>query len=76
LQYGTFTLVDADNPDVFAYTRTLNNKTFLILLNFKNKTASVKTGLDLSKGKTVLNNYGSANVSETLQPYEASVIEL
>ena len=76
LQYGTFTLVDADNPDVFAYTRTLNNKTFLILLNFKNKTATVKTGLDLSKGKTVLNNYGSANVSETLQPYEASVIEL
>lgn len=76
LQYGTFTLVDADNPDVFAYTRTLNNKTFLILLNFKNKTASVKTGLDLSKGKPVLNNYGSANVSETLQPYEASVIEL
>lgn len=76
LQYGTFTLVDADNPDVFAYTRTLNNKTFLILLNFKNKTATVKTGLDLGKGKTVLNNYGSANVSETLQPYEASVIEL
>ncbi|TWI83146.1 oligo-1,6-glucosidase [Lacibacter cauensis] len=76
LQYGTFTLVDADNPDVFAYTRTLNNKIFLILLNFKNKTATVKTGLDLSKGKTVLNNYGSANVSETLQPYEASVIEL
>lgn len=75
LQYGAFTLVDADNPDVFAYTRTLNNKTFLILLNFKNKTATVKTGMDFSKGKTVLSNYGSANGSETLQPYEASVIE-
>ncbi|RXK61018.1 alpha-glucosidase [Lacibacter luteus] len=75
LQYGAFTLVDADNPDVFAYTRTLNNKTFLILLNFKNKTATLKTGMDLSKGKTLLNNYGSTNASETLQPYEASVIE-
>ena len=31
--------------------------------------------LSSCKGKTVLNNYGSANGSETLQPYEASVIE-
>jgi oligo-1,6-glucosidase len=76
LVYGKYTLLDKDNPDVYAYTRELNGKKLLILLNFKNKTATANTGIDLSKAKLVVNNYPSASQGEQLQPYEAAVYEL
>jgi oligo-1,6-glucosidase len=37
LTYGKYALLDKDNPNVYAYTRTLNGKKILVLLNFKNK---------------------------------------
>ena len=76
LIYGTFTLVDADNPDVFAFTRELKDKKFLVLLNFKNKEAGVTTGVDLSKATIAISNYNKASVNGTLQPYEAVIFEL
>ncbi len=76
LVYGKYSLLDKDNPDVYAYTRELNGKKFLILLNFKSKASTVNTGIDFSRAKVLLNNYGSVTASETLQPYEAVVIEL
>jgi oligo-1,6-glucosidase len=76
LIYGKFTLVDKDNPDVFAYTRELNGKRFLVLLNFKNKLSTLKTGLELNKAKVVINNYTSASTDGKLKPYEAIIFEL
>ena len=76
LVYGKYTLLDKDNPDVYAYTRELNGKKFLVLLNFKSKNSTVHTGSDFSKAKVLISNYNAASVSETLKPYEASVIEL
>ncbi len=37
LIYGKYTLLDKENPDVYAYSRELNGKKFLILLSFKRK---------------------------------------
>ena len=76
LIYGKYTLIDSDNPDVYAYTRELDGKRILVLLNFRDKAASVKTGLDLSKGKILLGNYPTASQGERLQPYEAVIYEL
>ena len=76
LVYGKYTLLDKDNPDVYAYTRELDDKKLLILLNFKSVTGSVKTGLDLSKAKPVMGNYASPSKDGTLQPYEAIIYEL
>jgi oligo-1,6-glucosidase len=76
LVYGRFTLLDKDNPDVFAYTRELNGKKFLVLLNFKNKIATANTGIDVSKAKILINNYPAASTSGTLKPYEAMIYEL
>jgi oligo-1,6-glucosidase len=75
LIYGKYTLLDKDNPDVYAYTRELEGKKMLVLLNFKDKAASAKTGLDLSKAKGVLGNYPAASQSSELRPYEAVVYE-
>ncbi len=76
LVYGKYTVLDKNNPDVFAYTREMDGKKFLVLLNFTSKEATAKTGVDISKGKVLVNNYGAATASETLKPYEASIVEL
>jgi len=76
LIYGKFTLYDKDNPDVFAFTRDLNGKKFLVLLNFKNKTATANTGLELKRANILINNYPDASTNGTLKPYEAVIYEL
>jgi len=76
LIYGKYTLIDPDNPDVYAYTRELDGRRILVLLNFRGKAASVKTSFDLSKAKVLLGNYPKASQGEQLRPYEARVYEL
>jgi oligo-1,6-glucosidase len=76
LVYGKYTLLDKDNPAVYAYTREYEGKKFLVLLNFTNKEAIVNTGVDISKGRMLINNYGTGIVNTTLRPYEAAIIEL
>ncbi|MGZ3763584.1 MAG: glycoside hydrolase family 13 protein [Mucilaginibacter sp.] len=82
LVYGKYTLLDKDNPDVYAYTREWNGKKILVLLNFtaKNAVANVKIGLP--KTRALLSNYkdkviyskGTSGVE--LRPYEALICEL
>ena len=76
LTYGKYTLLDKDNPNVYAYTRTLNGKKILVLLNFKNKVATTHTGLNISKAKLLLGNYAKASKGNSLKPYEAVIYEL
>ncbi len=77
LAYGDWALVDAKNPSVFAYTRSLNGKKLLVLLNFKSVDAKVDTtGLDLSKAKVLIGNYPTPSVNGVLRPQEAVILEL
>ena len=69
------TLIDKNNPDIYAYSRELNGKKVTVLLNFKDKAASV-SGIDLSKARVLLNNYATAAApGTTLRPYEAVLYE-
>ena len=76
LIYGKYTLLDRDNPDVYAFTRELNGRKILVLLNFKNKNSIVNTSIDLKHAKPLINNYTVASTSESLRPYEAVLYEL
>ncbi len=76
LVYGRYSLLDKDNAAVYAYTREFEGKKFLVLLNFTAKVATVKTNINVTKGKVLMNNYAATLASETLKPYEATVIEL
>jgi len=76
LIYGKYTLLDRDNPDVYAFTRELNGRKILVLLNFKNKNSIVNTGIDLKHAKPLINNYTVASTNESLRPYEAVLYEL
>ncbi len=75
LVYGKYSLIDKNNPAVYAYTREADERKFLVLLNFTAKEAPVVTGTDVRNKKILINNYEGA-VTETLKPYQAVILEL
>ena len=76
LIYGKYTLLDANNPNVYSYTREANGKKYLVMLNFSAKTVKANTGIDCSKAKLLIGNYTNSTKDENLKPYEAVVMEL
>jgi oligo-1,6-glucosidase len=76
LIYGKYTLLDRENPSVYAYTREWEGRKYLVLLNFKAQNAAANLNLDLSNAKIVINNYPEAKPATSLRPYEAMVLEL
>jgi oligo-1,6-glucosidase len=78
LIYGKYTLLDRENPNVFAYTREEKGKKLLVLLNFSDKNASFNIGISTAKSKIILDNYSKIKKikNNTLRPYEAVIIAL
>lgn len=77
LVYGKYTLLDKDNPAIYAYTRELKDKKLMVVLNFTNKSATANiAGTDLGKAKFLLGNYAIPSKGTTLQPYESLIYEL
>lgn len=80
LVYGKYSLIDKDNPNVYAYTREQAGKKILVVLNFKSTNASVNIGFDISNANLMSDNYTDlkklAGSSIMLRPYEALVIDL
>lgn len=76
LVYGKYVLLDEDNPQVYAYTRELNGRKILIMLNFSSTPATANTGIDTTNAGLLIDNYSSANNTKALRPYEAVVYEL
>ena len=76
LVYGKYTLLDAQNADTYAYTRELNGRKLLVMLNFRSTAKTSNTGIDLSNAKLLIDNYGQAAKDGSLKPYEAVVYEL
>ncbi|MCZ8197762.1 MAG: alpha-glucosidase [Flavobacterium sp.] len=76
LVYGTYTLLDKENPTVFAYQRELNGKKIVVLLNFSEKESMFTTDLNLKKAKVLLGNYKTPSCDGNLKPYESVILEI
>lgn len=78
LIYGTYRLLDPENPDVYAYTRTLGNETYLVVLNFHAHDATTNlAGVSLEGAVRVIGNYPSPAASPSRpRPFEAAVYRL
>ena len=74
LIYGKYTLLDEKNPKIYSYTRELNGKKMLIILNFSKDKATPNTGIDIKNAKVLINNYPT--IASELFPYQAVVYEL
>jgi oligo-1,6-glucosidase len=60
---------------VYAYTRELDGKKVLVLLNFQDHAASANTGMDVSKAKVLVGNYPAPARDGKLRGYEAVLYE-
>jgi oligo-1,6-glucosidase len=78
LVYGKYTLLDKENPDVYAYTREGNGEKVLVLLSFR-KTGG-KFNLDkMQLGDEWINNMQPLKVNGALvelQPYQACIVKI
>ena len=73
LVYGDYEEIETGDDEVWAYTRTLNEQSLLVVLNFGDSEATV----DLPETKTArlaLSNYDGGE-PERLAPYEARVYD-
>lgn len=78
LVYGKYTVIDFENPSVYAYLRELDNKTILVLLNFKAGSSKLDlSGIDVSEAKLIMGNYvDESKEIDQMRPYEAKIYEL
>ncbi|MEK5523939.1 glycoside hydrolase family 13 protein [Heyndrickxia sp. FSL W8-0423] len=76
--YGTYDLILDNDPQIFAYTRTLSNKRVLVLTNLSDQSVKyVHDNISLKYDNLILNNYEVEKHEITnqclLKPYEARV---
>jgi oligo-1,6-glucosidase len=79
LVYGRYQLLDRENPDLFAYTRSLGGRTLLILLSFSREEVETTLPSGYVSGRVLINNLTNDPVrvaSIVLNPYQAVVMEL
>ena len=79
LIYGKYSLLDKNNPKVYAYTREMDGQKILVLLNFSKDNASAAIDIKIDKAKLLISNYTDNTLRKdtiTLRPYEAVVYEL
>ena len=76
LVYGDYELLFPDHEQIYAYTRKLEGKGMLILLNFSAQEAVCALAPSVSLGEVLINNYDSVarkKGSITLRPYQAVI---
>ena len=79
LIYGSFQLLAEENPQVFAYRRTLaeTGENYLIACNFSDKVAAFTIPADFAGARRLIGNYPDTapTGAVTLRPYEAFVLQ-
>ncbi|SDG33615.1 oligo-1,6-glucosidase [Fontibacillus panacisegetis] len=83
--YGEYVLIDAENEQIYAYTRTLGKEQLLVILNFYEHPARFvldreKVSFDSNTAELLISNYdvpANQDIDQlTLRPYEARVYKL
>lgn len=70
--YGDYELVFPDDPEVFAYTRTLNGTKVLVVCNFKGNMVELSLQEHLAEtNQLLISNYAGEMPLNELRPYEA-----
>jgi glycosidase len=83
--YGSYTLVDESNDDLFVYTRSFGESTAVVVSNFSEESVKWITPADVKSvfatGKLLVGNYEEFQVTDiqgesiTLRPFEAFVVQ-
>jgi oligo-1,6-glucosidase len=76
LIYGAFELVDANNKQLFAYTRSLNNEQILVVLNFSDTPAPLNSSIEKENKTILISNYEQPSINNLYQPYAAVIYKM
>ena len=79
--YGMYDLLLEEDPQIFSYTRTLENDQMIVITNLSEKEANFRVeNITLSYNQLLLNNYPVSNhddmIELKLKPYEVRVYRL
>lgn len=78
--YGKYQLLLPEHEYIYAYTRTLDDEQWLVLLNFSAEPQAVDLPAELAAvGRMIIGNYPAESEAahrETLRPYEARVYQI
>ena len=78
LVYGKYELIQREHPDIYAFSRTLDDEQLLILLNFSDQSSSIRMPQLGSDPEVVINNYADLEQQGeviNLKPYQAVIID-
>jgi oligo-1,6-glucosidase len=79
LVYGRYRLLDRENPEVFAYTRTLDGRSLMVALSFSPAGGRTALPPGYTAGRVLVSNLAVHPVRGpqlVLAPYQAVVLEL
>jgi oligo-1,6-glucosidase len=82
--YGKYDLIAADDPEIYAYTRTLEDEIWLVVCNFFGNNPDLDEPSELAgkQAELVIGNYSvderdvASLTHLTLRPYECRVYRL
>lgn len=79
LIYGDYKILQAEHPEIYAYTRELNNNKMLVLLNFTDHNSNIELPEIKMINEVLINNYKTFVVKDNtiqLKPYQAILFKL
>ncbi|HHX17563.1 MAG TPA: alpha-glucosidase [Clostridium sp.] len=77
LIYGDYELLMEESENVYAYTRTYEDKTYLIVCNISEENSQLEVDLDITKADILISNYADINSNEkVLRPFECRLYSL
>jgi oligo-1,6-glucosidase len=79
LVYGNYQLIQAEHPDIYAYTRIMDDQKMLVLLNFTDHSSTIQLPEAKSIQNTLINNYESLSIENDnviLQAYQSVILSL
>ncbi len=79
LVYGSYKLVAPEHPNIYAFTRILDDKTVLVLLNFSEETSEIELEDEWDNHAILINNYSDVEFFENsvkMKPYQAIIFNI
>jgi oligo-1,6-glucosidase len=77
LVYGAYELIQEEHPQVYAYTRSLEGRSCLVILNFSSEAADFQLTEFLPQGDSWINNYEELErdgMTIRLKPWQAVIL--
>lgn len=80
LVYGDYDMILDDHEQIYAFTRSLEDKNMLILLNFSSQEAKAELPENIHPGEVLINNMATNPIGNnnaiSLEPYQALIVNL